>query len=91
MVLLHDLFYEQCMEFINTHEAIMSPLQDKGKLTRNLWVKILVLRYEVVASGKSHKGNSKVKIPDLKPSGCARSAKELGNFLWDIDQYFFTA
>ncbi|KAL0420235.1 UNVERIFIED_CONTAM: hypothetical protein Slati_3046400 [Sesamum latifolium] len=31
---------------------------------------------------------SKVKVPDLKPFGGARSAKEFENFLWDMETYF---
>ncbi|KAL0313602.1 UNVERIFIED_CONTAM: hypothetical protein Sradi_5759500 [Sesamum radiatum] len=31
---------------------------------------------------------SKVKVPDPKPFGGARSAKELENFLWDMEAYF---
>ncbi|KAL0346356.1 UNVERIFIED_CONTAM: hypothetical protein Scaly_1651600 [Sesamum calycinum] len=31
---------------------------------------------------------SKVNVPDSKPFGGARSAKELENFLWDMETYF---
>ncbi|KAK4388202.1 hypothetical protein Sango_2426800 [Sesamum angolense] len=34
---------------------------------------------------------SKVKVPDPKPFGHARSAKELENFLWDMETYFQVA
>ncbi|KAL0364745.1 UNVERIFIED_CONTAM: hypothetical protein Sangu_0572100 [Sesamum angustifolium] len=34
---------------------------------------------------------SKVKVPDPKPFGGARSAKELENFLWDMETYFQAA
>ncbi|KAK4403122.1 hypothetical protein Sango_1052900 [Sesamum angolense] len=34
---------------------------------------------------------SKVKAPNLKPFGGARSAKELENFLWDMETYFQVA
>ncbi|KAK4397585.1 RNA-directed DNA polymerase [Sesamum angolense] len=34
---------------------------------------------------------SKVKVPDPKPFGGARSAKELENFLWDMEIYFQAA
>ncbi|PHU30536.1 hypothetical protein BC332_02629 [Capsicum chinense] len=33
----------------------------------------------------------KFQIPEPKPFGSARSAKELENFLWDMEQYFTTA
>ncbi|PHT35608.1 hypothetical protein CQW23_23308 [Capsicum baccatum] len=38
----------------------------------------------------SHEGSSKFKIPKPKPFSGARSAKELENFLWDMDRYFST-
>ncbi|KAL0315103.1 UNVERIFIED_CONTAM: hypothetical protein Scaly_2889100 [Sesamum calycinum] len=34
---------------------------------------------------------SKVKVPDPKPFGGARSGKELENFLWDMETYFQAA
>ena len=34
---------------------------------------------------------SKVNIPEPKAFSGARSAKELENFIWDMDQYFTTA
>ncbi|GFY85283.1 hypothetical protein Acr_04g0000210 [Actinidia rufa] len=33
----------------------------------------------------------KVKVPEPKSFGGARSAKELENFMWDIEQYFKAA
>lgn len=33
----------------------------------------------------------KVKVPELKPFNGARSAKDLENFLWDMEQYFNVA
>ena len=35
--------------------------------------------------------SSKVKIPEPKAFSCARSAKELENFIWDMEQYFNVA
>lgn len=37
------------------------------------------------------KPTSKIKIPEPKPFGGKRSAKELENFLWDVEQYFRAA
>ena len=30
----------------------------------------------------------KVRVPEPKPFGGARNAKDLENFLWDMEQYF---
>ena len=35
--------------------------------------------------------SSKVKIPEHKDFSGARSAKELENFIWDMEQYFTAA
>ena len=35
--------------------------------------------------------SSKVKIPEPKAFSAARSAKELENFIWDMEQYFTAA
>ena len=32
-----------------------------------------------------------VRVPELKPFGGARNAKDLKNFLWDMEQYFIAA
>ena len=43
--------------------------------------------------GLSKKGEvaTKVKVPEPKPFNGARSAKDLDNFLWDMEQYFKAA
>ena len=33
----------------------------------------------------------KARVPEPKPFGGARNAKELENFLWDMEQYFVVA
>ncbi|KAL0358226.1 UNVERIFIED_CONTAM: hypothetical protein Scaly_1508300 [Sesamum calycinum] len=45
----------------------------------------------VVGRDKDRAPISKVKVPDPKPFGGARSAKELENFLWDMETYFQVA
>ena len=34
---------------------------------------------------------AKVRMPEPKPFGGARNAKDLENFLWDMEQYFIAA
>ncbi|KAK4383413.1 hypothetical protein Sango_2777100 [Sesamum angolense] len=45
----------------------------------------------VVGRDEDRAPMSKVKVPDSKPFGGARSAKELENFLWDMETYFQVA
>lgn len=51
----------------------------------------MVLRRALLASGQTHEGSSKVKIPEPKAFSGVRSATELENFLWDMEQYFSAA
>ncbi|XP_044510183.1 uncharacterized protein LOC123228802 [Mangifera indica] len=43
------------------------------------------------SGGEMVAGQSKLKVPEPKPFGGSRNAKELENFLWDMDQYFKAA
>ncbi|XP_044481390.1 uncharacterized protein LOC123207965 [Mangifera indica] len=43
------------------------------------------------SGGEMGAGQSKLKVPEPKPFGGSRNAKELENFLWDMDQYFKAA
>ncbi|PHU25230.1 hypothetical protein BC332_03562 [Capsicum chinense] len=75
---------------MNTREALTLLVQDQGKVTENMQTKILVLRHVVATSGQYHEGRSKVKILEPKSFDGARSAKELENFLRDMEYYFST-
>ncbi|KAH0773471.1 hypothetical protein KY290_010608 [Solanum tuberosum] len=52
---------------------------------------IVVLCQAVAVLGSTRGESSKVKIPEPKAFGGARSAKELENFIWDMEQYFTAA
>ena len=43
------------------------------------------------SSGDRVSSSSKLKVPEPKPFGGSRNAKELENFLWDMEQYFKAA
>ncbi|PHT32034.1 hypothetical protein CQW23_28371 [Capsicum baccatum] len=78
---------EQNIELLNSRKATALLVEDQGKVTENLQPEILVLRRALIASGQTHEGSSKVKIPEPKAFGGVRSATELENFLWDMEQY----
>ena len=59
---------------------------------------VQTLEDEISLMKKAMRGNNndpnvshKVKVPEPKPFGGTRSAKELENFLWDMEQYFKAA
>lgn len=52
--------------------------------------KIVVLEKAVANNGPAPRGVPKVKIREPKCYNGARDAKELDNFLWQVEQYFKT-
>ena len=54
---------------------------------------IALLKATAVGAGSSVRGGegSKLKVPEPKQFGGSRNAKELENFLWDMEQYFRAA
>ncbi|KAG8374924.1 hypothetical protein BUALT_Bualt10G0046200 [Buddleja alternifolia] len=78
---------------------IMSMGEDLGMLTDVVDLKIDVINTELSVLKRAMGGSmpnerpssSKLKVPDLKPFCGARDAKELENFLWDMETYFQAA
>ena len=63
----------------------------KGSVT-NLESELSLLKRAVSTTPTHSKaGPSKIKVPEPIPFGGTRSAKELENFLWDMEQYFKAA
>lgn len=71
-------------------------LEDVTSISEAMKTQIEVLEHEL-ASFKTSAGShsplveslpSKIKVLDPKPFYEARNAKELENFLWDMEQYF---
>lgn len=52
---------------------------------------VLLKRAAVAGPLGGREGHSKVRIPEPKPYDGARVAKDLENFLWDMEQYFKAA
>ncbi|XP_070037204.1 uncharacterized protein [Nicotiana tomentosiformis] len=63
-------------------------VEDLKKENETLNLEITVLRRALAAPSHCSEECSKVKIPELKAFSGARSAKELENVLWDMEQYF---
>ena len=63
------------------------------KLRENLHDMESEISFVKVVACSAHNADvsHKVKVPELKSFGDAHSAKELENFLWDIEQYFKAA
>ncbi|KAL0291699.1 UNVERIFIED_CONTAM: hypothetical protein Scaly_2624700 [Sesamum calycinum] len=78
-------------------KLVMSVVEEASILTDVVDVRVDGIQAEVnllkcvVSWDEDRAPMSKVKVPDPKPFGGARSAKELENFLWDMEKYFQTA
>ena len=76
------------MDFRTTTTQKLEGLQKENE---NLCAELVVLCRAVGTLSSSRVESSKVKIPEPKAFSGARSAKELENFIWDMEQYFTTA
>ncbi|CAL5388391.1 unnamed protein product [Camellia sinensis] len=59
--------------------------------TGNNQIQQSLLKKAICGHTNSEKAPSKIKVPDPKAFAGNRSAKELENFLWDMEQYFKAA
>ncbi|KAK4394404.1 hypothetical protein Sango_1911200 [Sesamum angolense] len=78
-------------------KRVMSAIEEASILTDAVDVRVDGIQAEVnllkrvVGRDDDRAPMSKVKVPDPKPFDGARSAKELENFLWDMETYFQAA
>lgn len=69
--------------------ADMTKLSDgmKDKVS-NIESDLLVVKRAFLGRSDGHDNRVNMKVPEPKAFGGARNAKELENFLWDMEQYF---
>ncbi|KAK4381999.1 hypothetical protein Sango_2915000 [Sesamum angolense] len=78
-------------------KRVTSAIEETSILTNAVDVRVdgvqaqVDLLNRVVGRDEDHAPMSNVKVPNPKPFGGARSAKELENFLWNMEIYFQTA
>ncbi|RVW19038.1 hypothetical protein CK203_095041 [Vitis vinifera] len=87
----HDNFFE---ENIVGFKAEMQSLMDEFKDTlRSYGEDVAVLKKAVLQGSSSGPDapSSKVRVPEPKGFNGNRNAKELENFLWDMEQFFKAA
>ncbi|KAK4381995.1 hypothetical protein Sango_2914600 [Sesamum angolense] len=79
------------------NKRVTSAIEETSILTDVVDVRVDGVQAEVnllkrvVSRDEDRAPMSKVKVPNPKPFGGARSAKELENFLWDMEMYFQVA
>ena len=76
-------------------EELATALDAQGSVAREtqsqLETKIALLKRAMRGLPREGEVATKVKVPEPKPFNGARSAKDLENFLWDMEQYFKVA
>ena len=76
-------------------EELATALDAQGSAAREtqsqLETKIALLKRAMHGLPREGEVATKVKVPEPKPFNGARSAKDLENFFWDMEQYFKVA
>ena len=83
-----DKYITEILDFRTTTTQKLEGLQ---KENQNLRVELVVLCRVVATLSSNCVESSKVKIPEPKAFSGAGSAKELKNFIWNMEQYFTAA
>ena len=77
---------------LNCVEELAAALDTQNQATREaqiqLETKIALLKRVISGLPKEGEVATKVKVLEPKPFNGARNAKDLENFLWDMEQYF---
>ncbi|KAH0669921.1 hypothetical protein KY285_024060 [Solanum tuberosum] len=81
----HSDIDERMAEDLNFREATTLQIEGLNKENENLCTEVFILCRAVAALCSIRGESSKVKIPEPKAFGGARSAKELENFIWDME------
>ena len=74
-------------EILNFRTTTTQQLVGLQKENENLRAKIVVVCRDVATLSSNRVESSKIKIAEPKAFSGARSAKELENFIWDMEQY----
>ena len=78
------------VEFVDRKTEVQSEMKELRWMIESLQVDVLVLT-KVVLQGcpcSNADAGPKVRIPELKSFSGNHNAKELENFLWDMEQFF---
>ena len=78
-----SLFNGLADEFRTTIDAIQEKMADM-----NTRIGVTMKVVENVTAGQTHAGSNKLKFPDPRPFKENWDAKELENFIFDVEQYF---
>ena len=94
LVIRNELSEQMDVVLIHVEELVtVIDAQDNAvrETTSQLEIEIALLKRVVNGLLRVGEVATKMKVPEPKPFDGARSAKDLENFLWDIEQYFKSA
>ena len=74
-------------------DKVLAMIKEFQERTRSLEGEIVLLKRATVhgTPSTSNPPPAKVRVLEPEPFGGARNAKDLENFLWDMEQYFIAA
>jgi hypothetical protein len=82
---------KEAMESADRAESLYISLAAESSERLAAAEKTIAILKKAVRNAPNGVSTSKPKVPEPKCFGGARSAKELENFLWDMEQYFSVA
>ena len=79
-------------EFVERKAEVQSELEALSRMMESLQADVAVLKKDVLQGCSSYSdAGPKVRVPEPKGFSGNRNAKELENFLWDMEQFFKAA
>ncbi|XP_070045739.1 uncharacterized protein [Nicotiana tomentosiformis] len=78
-------------DYAARYETTLAEMALVRKDEEELREEVVQLRRALQNNAPRNNDRTKMRIPEPKAYGGARSAKELENFLWDMEQYFLAA
>ena len=83
--------FEERMETLR--DKVLAATEEFQERTRSLKGEIVLLKRAMVQGTPTTSDSppAKVRMPEPKPFGSARNAKDFENFLWDMERYFIVA
>ena len=79
-------------EFVERKAEIQSGMEELRRMMESLQADVVILKKAVLEGCSSYSNaGPKVRVPEPKGFSGNHNAKELGNFMWDMEQFFKAA
>lgn len=81
----------QLTDLLGFRDTVGTLVEGLKKENEDLKAEVTILRLAVANMPRGGEEHAKIKVPEPKSFDGVRGAKELENFLWDLEHYFATA